>query len=41
MGDKSPKSVLKKSSQKQARTASAAQKKLAFIANKQAAGKEK
>jgi hypothetical protein len=41
MGDKSPKSVLKKNSQKQAKASSAAQKKVAFIASKQAGGKEK
>ncbi|MGO8678336.1 MAG: hypothetical protein ACLQVX_21050 [Limisphaerales bacterium] len=41
MGDKSPKSVIKKNSQKQAKAASAAQKKLAFAASKQAADKEK
>jgi hypothetical protein len=41
MGDKSPKSMHKKISQKEARVASVAQKKSAVIASKQAAAKNK
>ena len=41
MGDKSPKSNQKKSSQKQAVASSAAQKNKAAVASKQAAGKKK
>jgi hypothetical protein len=41
MGDKSPKSNQKRSSQKQARASSADQKKQQGIAAKQAAGKRK
>jgi hypothetical protein len=41
MGDRSPKSTQKKSSQKQARAISDAQKKKAAIASKQAAGKNR
>jgi hypothetical protein len=39
MGDKSPKSVQKKSNQKQSKTASANQKKQQAVAAKQAPGK--
>jgi hypothetical protein len=41
MGDKSPKSNQKKSSQKHAKTSSANQKKSQAVAAKQAAGKKK
>ena len=41
MGDKSPKSNQKKSSQKQAKASSASQMKSAAVAAKQAAGKKK
>ena len=41
MGDKSPKSNQKKSSQKQAVASSAAQKQKAAVVGKQAAGKKK
>ena len=41
MGDKSPKSTQKKSTQKQAHASSAAEKKKAAVLSKQAAGKKK
>jgi hypothetical protein len=41
MGDKSPKSISKHASQKQAKAASALQKRQAAIAAKQVAGKQK
>jgi hypothetical protein len=41
MGDKSPKSIGKHASQKQAKAASAQQKKQSVIAAKQVAGKQK
>jgi hypothetical protein len=41
MGDKSPKSNQKKSSQKQANVSSADQKKKQAVADKQAAGKKR
>jgi hypothetical protein len=41
MGDKSPKSVQKKSTQKQTKTSAASQKKNQALASKQAAGKKK
>jgi hypothetical protein len=41
MGDRSPKSTQKKSSQKQAKATSAAQQQKAAVLSKQAAGKKK
>ena len=41
MGDKSPKSTQKKSSQKQAKVSSAADKKQAAVVNKAGVGKKK
>lgn len=41
MGDRSPKSNQKKSSQKQAKASSAEQKKKQVVADKQAAGKKR
>jgi hypothetical protein len=41
MGDRSPKSISKKTSQKQVKAASVAQKKMAFVASQHASDKAK